>query len=275
MARESKPKAKKKGGFGKFITALVATIVVFIVLVVLETGITKKYESVQVVVAKHQIDMNTDVTADNIKTLFETVDYDATKLPDGVIKKDEIESKLVDTRTLSLIPSGQVVTTYDVMAFDVINDTIKNAAESDELVEASFTVDSLWAGVAGHLQRGDVVNISIYDFSQPEIEEDGVYTYELTEDASENTREEFDSEFESNVNVTVGEYEKYTLENVYIKQVYDSSGLAIDENNADAAATLFTVVASQEQIDTLVEYVNRSINDGYFFYVVKTNDVTF
>ena len=41
-----KTKKQKSGGLGKFFLALIAAIVVFVALIVIQTGITNKYEKV-------------------------------------------------------------------------------------------------------------------------------------------------------------------------------------------------------------------------------------
>ncbi len=119
-AKVAKPKKAKNpnGGIGKFFLALIMAVVVFIALIVLQTGITNKYEKKSVVVAKTDVNANTDITAENLAQFFTTIDYDVTKLPAGYVPGEEMNDKLANAFVLTDMAKGQVVTDKNYISND-------------------------------------------------------------------------------------------------------------------------------------------------------------
>jgi len=247
----AKPK-KKSGGIGKFFLALVMAIVVFIALLVLQTGIMNKYEKKTVVIAKTDISANIDITKDNLKQYFTTTDYDVTKLPAGYIEKNALEETLSNVLVTTYIPKGQVITDSVFVTSDSVTGQLAKL-EGAELVETSFSVDSIADAVAGTLRRGDVIDIYLY------------YV--------ENTE---DSQFSAKTDMKA-DIQKVVLKDIHIKQAYDGSGVAITEDNKDAAAVLFDIVANEEDVDKLNELLVKrdNANGSLKMTIVKINDVAF
>lgn len=242
MSSGKKEKNKKQGGgLGKFFLALIMAIIVFIALLVLQTGITQKYEKQGVVVAKQEITANVDITKENLKTYFTVVDKDVTKLTEGVIKAENIDS-LVGCITKETIAKGQEITPLVLYSEELINDEIRKIASQENLVETSFTVASISDANAGTLRRGDIIDITIY------------YTT---------------SETKNNPEETI--VKSTTLENVYIAHAYDGSGLEIVAG-ATTPATMFKIVASEDQVTTLNELL---LYDDVRMNITKTNNVKF
>ena len=240
-----KTKKQKSGGLGKFFLAFIAAIVVFVALIVIQTGITNKYEKVSVVVAKTNIGVNTDVTDENVSQLFTTIDYDATKLPEGYILGDNL-NELANSITNCEIPKGQVVTNTSVRATSDITKNIA-LANDDSLVETSFSVSAVSDAVAGTLRRGDVITIILYRGQQ------------------ENTVNAFNEDG----------IQRFVLEDIHIKQAYDSAGVVVPEDS-DTPATMFNIISNQDDIDTLNELLlDKQLGGNVRMTIIKTNDVNF
>ena len=238
-------KPKKDRGIGKFFLALLTAIILFIVLLVVQSGVMNKYEKVSVVVAKDDIAISTDITEDNLSSYFTTVDYDVTKVPAGYIAGADMKDKLANSIVTAALPKGQVVTESAIVSNDSVTADLLALADGD-LIETSFSTDSISDAVAGTLRRGDVVTIIIYDA--------GVQT-----------------EAEADLYV-----EKYVLEDIHIKQAYDGSGVAVEDTDSTTAATMFDIVADQDSVDTLNELLLRkSSGSRVRMTIVKTNDVAF
>lgn len=253
MSKENKPakvakpnKVKKSGGgIGKFFLALVMAVIVFVALIVLQTGITNKYEKKGVVIAKVDIPANTDITAANVDEFFGTIDYDVTKLPDLAVKTEQKDS-LINTITLAEIPKGQIVTEKSYISRDTITGDLARLSGSD-LVEYSFAVDSIADAVAGTIRRGDIVDIYLF--------------YSDVTDGKE---------------LMDAPIEKVVLDGIHIKQAYDSSGAAIVDGDEGTAASMFDIVASRDDVDELNGLLLKKMRGGYLkMTIVKTNDVAF
>ena len=249
MSKENKPKKVRKprnGGIGKFFLALAVSVIVFIALIVLQTGMLNKYEKKAVVVAKKEVGANTDITEGNIGEFFTTIDYDVTNLPANYVSKEDMDEKLINTLTLTTIPKGQVVTDSAYISRKSVTGEIANLSGS-ELVEASFASDAISDAVAGTIRRGDIVDVIIY----------------------------YSEETEGSQLIS-SDVEKIELNGIHVKQAYDGSGIAITEDSKDVAATMFDIVASKEDVDTLNEMLLYKMRGGYMrMAIVKTNDVAF
>lgn len=243
MSNETKK--QKSGGLGKFFLALIAAIVVFIALIVIQTGITNKYEKVSVVVAKDNISTNTDITEENLTQFFTTIDYDVTKLPEGYVLGSDINI-LANSITNYDIPKGQVITNASVKATSDITKSIA-LANSEDLVETSFSVSAVSDAVAGTLRRGDVITIILYRGQQENavaaFNEDGI--------------------------------QRFVLEDIHIKQAYDTSGVVV-EKGSDTPATMFDIISNQDDVDTLNELLlDKQLGGNVRMTIIKTNDVNF
>lgn len=252
MSNENKTKKARRGkggaGVGKFVVALVMAVVVFIALLVLETGIVNKTAKVPVVVSKTDIPVGTDITEENIAQYLTVINYEEANLPAGYIKGDEMKEKLSNSFVATEVVKNQVITDKTFITRDALTEKVAEDADSEDLLEFSFAIDAVADSVAGTLRRGDVVNIVLY-------------SYPTTEDAAEG---EFDEDL----------VEKKVLENIHIKQAYDGSGNAVTD--AATPATMFDIIASEDDIDTLNAYQLQKAKGGIVrFTIVKTNDIAF
>lgn len=218
MAKPKKPK-NNKGGLGKFFFAIITAIIVFIALIVIQSGILSNYETTQVVVAKSNIPKGTDVNETNYKDYFGYADLDSRLVPEGAITDIELAK---DNVTSQDIATNEFLNANALMSVDEIAQNIAGeTGKVEDLVVSGFAASDLSNSVCGILRRGDTVDITL------------IYNDDL------------------------GTPQTTVLSNVYVKNAYDGGGVEIYAGNT-ATATMFNFLLTQEEDDLLNKIITNN-----------------
>lgn len=229
--RAQKPK-KENGGLAKFFLAIIMAFIVFIALLVIQSGILSNFETTNVVIATTNIPKGTDINENNYKEYFKVTELDSQLVPEGAIVDIE---KVKDHVTTQEIAEKEVINTNALTSVDEIAQNIAGSEDTSDLIVSGFTSGSLSNSVCGILRRGDTIDITL-------IYEDPLTGAMLTD----------------------------VLENIYVKNAYDSNGVEIYAGDT-TTATLFNFLLTKEQDDLL----NEIINNNGIVRIRKTNDPEF
>lgn len=236
MAKTKEPKARKPkkegGGLGKFFLAIIMAIIVFITLLVIQSGILSNYETTSVVIATVDISKGTDINENNYKELFKTVQLDSQLVPSGAIVDIESVKDHVASQDIS---EKEVANSNALVSVDDIAKDIAGSEDTSDLIVSGFASSTLANSVCGILRRGDTIDITL-------IYEDKETGTILTE----------------------------VLENIYVKNAYDSSGMEIYAGDP-TTATMFNFLLTKEDDNAL----NEIINNNGIVRIRKTNDPEF
>lgn len=225
MARNKAPKAAKparpkngKGGIGKFLFSTIMAIIVFIALVVIQSGILSNYETTTVVVSKAEVPKGTDINESNYKEYFKLENLDSKLVAEGTMTDLE---KVKDNVTSQVIAKGEVLNQNAIVSIDDIAQNIAGENnDTEDLIVSGFSSGALANSVCGVLRRGDTIDITL------------IYTDDL------------------------GEVNKKILENVYVKNSYDGNGKEIFAGDAETA-TMFNFLLTKEDDDLLNDIITK------------------
>lgn len=225
MARNKAPKAAKparpkngKGGIGKFLFSTIMAIIVFIALVVIQSGILSNYETTTVVVSKAEVPKGTDINESNYKEYFKLENLDSKLVAEGTMTDLE---KVKDNVTSQVIAKGEVLNQNAIVSVDDIAQNIAGENnDTEDLIVSGFSSGALANSVCGVLRRGDTIDITL------------IYTDDL------------------------GEVNKKILENVYVKNSYDGNGKEIFAGDAETA-TMFNFLLTKEDDDLLNDIITK------------------
>lgn len=225
MAKNKEPKAAKpkkakkegKSGLTKFFFAIIMAIVVFIALIVIQSGILSNFETTQVVVSKMEIPKGTDINENNYEDYFGYVELDSKLLPEGIVTDIEIAK---DNVTSQNIANGEFLNINALVSVDEIARNIAGSDNIDNLVISGFNSGDLSNSVCGILRRGDIIDITL------------IYEDDLGNSMSK------------------------VLSDVYVRNSYDGNGTEIFAGDA-ATATMFNFLLTQEDDDLLNEIIRK------------------
>lgn len=218
MAKPKKPK-NNKGGLGKFFFAIIMAIIVFIALIVIQSGILSNYETTRVVVAQSAIPKGTDINESNYKDYFKYVELDSRLLPEGIITDIEFAK---DNVTSQDIAANEFLNSNALVSVDdIAKDIAGESGKVEELVVSGFSSGDLSNSVCGILRRGDTIDITL------------IYTDDL------------------------GMPQSTVLKNVYVKNAYDGGGVEIFAGDT-TTATMFNFLLTQEEDDLLNKIITNN-----------------
>lgn len=222
MIKNKEPKAKKPkkegGGLGKFFLAIIMAIIVFIALLVIQSGILSNYEKTSVLVTTSNIAKGTDINESNYKDYFKSVDLDSKLVPKGAITDIE---KVKDNVASQDIAEGEVVNKNALVSTDEFAKDIAGTDDTSDLVVSGFSASDLANSVCGILRRGDTIDITL-----------------IYEDEFNNIQQK-------------------VLENVYIKKSYDGDGNEIFAGDP-GTATMFNFLLTKEEDDLLNNIISSN-----------------
>lgn len=223
MAKTRAPKARKPkkegGGLGKFILAIIMAVIVFIALLVIQSGILSNFETTNVVIATTNIPKGTDINENNYKEYFKIAELDSQLVPEGALKSLE---EVKDHVTSQEIAQKEVINKNAITSVDDIAQNIAGSEDTSDLIVSGFTSGSLSNSVCGILRRGDTIDITL------------IYEDRMT-----------------------GNIETEVLENIYVKNAYDANGVEVYAGD-ETTATLFNFLLTKEQDDLLNEIINNN-----------------
>lgn len=155
MAIKNKKKEKtpnKKGGLGKILFSLIMAIILFFVLISIESNILDKYEKVNTVVAVVDIEKGTEITSSNVKDLFEVREID---------KKLEISTDAKELEDLVGFITDKDFGLNEIVSFNDLINKESVLIGIDNPTDISITVNNISKALAGTLRQGDFIDISV------------------------------------------------------------------------------------------------------------------
>lgn len=215
--KKQKKEQKMKSGqgssliFGAFL-ALVASVIIFVVLVQFEKNQLSEYERSTVFVASTEIAKGTVVNSQNWNQYFSEKEIEKSKIPQGAITQTE---QIEDMAALYNIASG----TYLMESmFQKVNE-IEGEYESVKIV--SFRADDISQVAGGVLRSGDRVDI-----------------YLINNKTNTNSNGKEDVEYEAVLR----------WENVYIQQAFDGAGVNITPDDAESSSQRFNIYLDKTEV---------------------------
>lgn len=162
---------------GSIITALVASMIIFAVMLHAEKNMLTAYEKGIIYVAKQQIPENVVVSEKNLDKYFAVKELDKTVIPDTALKTPEEALNLVSRYAIdkdTLLTSG------------MFENQDKVKAGMKEPVIAGLKAEDLYQMVGGTLRTGDRIDIYKIDVENPSqpVWKD-VYVYEVFDNTGE------------------------------------------------------------------------------------------
>ena len=145
---------KKKGSglFLKIVISLVVAIVLFFVLLTVESSMLKNYEKKMVVIATQPILRGTVIDQANVNVYFKNYEVDKKLVSENTITKTE---ELVGTIVVNNLDPNEIVNAND---FKSEKDVI---ARLEEPVKVSVAVSGISNAVGGRIRSGDLVDITV------------------------------------------------------------------------------------------------------------------
>lgn len=195
-------------------SALVAGIA-FAALLLVQKNILNEYERGYVITTQTYIHAGTDLTEVNVQEWFAVTEIPLSLTPEGayIYRPGEETEAAYLIRTISgMVAAVDLEKGEILVASNLENGPYPETAISEELVETSFSLQSIVQAVAGTLRRGDEFSIAVFDNEQFE---DGT-----------------------------------VMEHLIVKQAYASDGIALGVGE-EGQAVLFTVLLTREQEATL------------------------
>lgn len=218
MNRAKKEK-KESVIFVTLIMGFIVAAIIFVVLLNIEKNTIANYERSEAVVAKKDIPYGLIIDEKNVDDCFQIKEYEKDMLPSGVCVDAK---KLVGMVMESNVNKDSIITSsmYQELTDEVIRD--------HDMVKASFEAEKLSQVVNGTLRPGDKITIAAYE------EGDELYGIE----------------------------DKYTTKNVwddvFVYEVFDSTGVKIPVDDDKTAAQLITVLINKEDMQEFYLGLNAS-----------------
>lgn len=218
MNRAKKEK-KESVIFVTLIMGFIVAAIIFIVLLNVEKNTIANYERSEAVVAKKDIPYGLIIDEKNVDDYFQIKEYEKDMLPSGVCVDAK---KLVGMVMESNVNKDSIITSsmYQELTDEVIRD--------HDMVKASFEAEKLSQVVNGTLRPGDKITIAAYE------EGDELYGIE----------------------------DKYTTkkvwDDVFVYEVFDSTGVKIPVDDDKTAAQLITVLINKEDMQEFYLGLNAS-----------------
>ena len=140
------------------VISLLVAVVLFIVLLNVESSYMKQYEETSVLVVKKEIPINTEITETNFSDFFEAKNRIINTIPaTACYTKEDVLGKYVVTN----VDAGNFITA------SMLNEFSKDVSELKDGVYLSISVNNLSQNVAGTLRAGDKINIySVTEITQ-------------------------------------------------------------------------------------------------------------
>ena len=221
---EKNEKQNKKSGFitGALVLGIIVSIVVFAVMLNVEKNILSNYEKASVVLAKTDIPEGVIITEKNISSYFYLADREKNTIPGSAYTKlEDLSGKIV----MADIDKDIMISKAAVVTMD------KNILEMKDMVQISFETDKISQLANGTLRQGDYISI---------------YKIETIKDDNLNTRTEC--------------YTKPVWQDIFVFEVFDESGLKIENEDNTTAAKLVTVLINKEDItEFYTDFTNDSV----------------
>lgn len=130
--------------------AFLAAIIVYIILLNIETSALKAYEKDKVLIAQEDIPQGIVFKEDNLEKYFQEAEIDKTIIPQAaVINKEQLAGML----SAADIDKGSILTLSMLGEFQKVIDTMKQP------VLVGFKADDLYQVVSGILRTGDFIDI--------------------------------------------------------------------------------------------------------------------
>lgn len=168
---------KSKLRSGSIVTALIAAVAVFAVMLQMEKNVLTRYEKGSIYVARKQIPEGVVIRESNLSTYFDLKELDKSVIPDAALKAPEEVLNLVSRYA---IDKDTLLTTGMFENLDEIQ------AEMKEPVIAGLKAEDLYQVVGGTLRTGD--RIDIYKIDSENLSQlvwKDVYVYEAFDNTGE------------------------------------------------------------------------------------------
>lgn len=149
-AKEKVLRKKRKNSGKKVIASFILAILLFLALLIIQTGVLSDYEKTTVVVTKKSIEKNTDIVKGNVSEYFDVKETNVLDVPENYLSSTD---SLINMRISRDLDGNSIVTSTSVKKQ---NDAIDNISVP---AEASFKVDSSAQVIGGTLRTGDIINI--------------------------------------------------------------------------------------------------------------------
>lgn len=218
MNRAKKEK-KESVIFITLIMGFIVAAIIFIVLLNVEKNTIANYERSEAVVAKKDIPYGLIIDEKNVNDYFQIKEYEKDMLPSGVC---------VDTKELVGMVMESKVNKDSIITSSMYQELTDTVIKDHNMVKASFEAEKLSQVVNGTLRPGDKITIAAYE------EGDELYGIE----------------------------DKYTTKNVwddvFVYEVFDSTGVKIPVDDDKTAAQLITVLINKEDMQDFYLGLNAS-----------------
>lgn len=228
---------KKIENVKNLIIALIFGIIAFVVLLVVNSSITQN--EVDMIWSVKAIPRGTILTEDNIN------DYVQLKPTNDAVKNDEI---IINKKELIGMIAKRDIATSELMqkSFFLKSDDIKNSFKNPVLV--SFSATDYISTVNGVIRRGDHINIS-------KLKDKNTVTATETSTTSP-VSTGTDSNEETSTQVLTDKEENFIMEDAYVVDAFDSSGIKIDPSDKTSIATSFNIYIEKEDEASFYNAVN-------------------
>lgn len=230
---------KKKENVKNLIIALIFGIVAFIVLLVINSRITQN--EIDMVWSVKEIPQGITLTEDNID------DYVSAKLTNDVIKTDDI---ILSKKQLIGMTSLRQITTSELLqkSFFTKDTDARNNFNNPVLV--SFSASDFTGTANGIIRRGDHINVS-------KLVDKNVITAQSTTTASTGSATDGNSDSTESANDAItATTENLVVENAYVVDAFDSSGVKIEPGDTTSIATSFNIYIEKDDETTFYNNVN-------------------
>lgn len=150
---KSNDNTKKVNG-GKVLFSAVLAMILFFILLSIESNILGKYEKKVVFVASSDIPYGTEITKENAPKLFKMAEVEVARVTKTTVVQGE---QLFDMVTTSNITNGEIVSVNDLRS----KSDILNAITTPTKI--GFKVDEISSSVTGTVRQGDLIDIHVVD----------------------------------------------------------------------------------------------------------------
>lgn len=162
---------KSKIWIGSMVAALMASVVVFLLMLQMEKNMLSQYEKKEVYVATQVIPKGTFVAEETYEVYFERRELDVDMVPSAAVYSVE---QLGEAMSVYTIDQGSVITEG---MFELVNDITK---EMENPVIAGCKADDLYQMVGGVLRAGDRIHIyNVNEEKQVELLWSNVYVQQV------------------------------------------------------------------------------------------------
>ncbi len=302
--KHKKDHKEKNGLTAVFLFGLVASVIVYLVMINVEKTSLSGFNVRQVYVASSDIPEGTIVTTDNITSYLTVKNLDASAYPSNYLAN---AADIVNYSAKYTIDAGTVLTSS---MFEDVKSDVAAMANPREIV---INVDSLNRIIAGSLRSGDTVDLYL-------VTEDPTASYnaissiitstnksisaDLNKESAEDTNTEVTSgedevtdsdAYEANTVVAgedvpanhpdnmvtaedgsdmdeniVNEVINPTYKNILVRTCYDANGNVIANGDTTSICTMFSVILEEED----VSYIYNAVYNKCTVFVSRVIDVT-